>query len=115
MDIESKNLIGGEFLVKEVDEANIFTVEEFNEEQKMIRDTCRDFIASEIFPYLRKLDDHEDGLMRKKIDKAGEYGLLGAGLPEKYGGMNVDFIAFYPMLISIYVFLPLLIGIMGYV
>jgi len=92
MDIESKNLIGGEFLVKEVDEANIFTVEEFNEEQKMIRDTCRDFIASEIFPYLRKLDDHEDGLMRKKIDKAGEYGLLGAGLPEKYGGMNVDFI-----------------------
>ena len=100
MDIESKNLIGGEFLVKEVDEANIFTVEEFNEEQKMIRDTCRDFIASEIFPYLRKLDDHEDGLMRKKIDKAGEYGLLGAGLPEKYGGMNVDFIT--TMLIADY-------------
>lgn len=100
MGIESKNLIGGEFLVKEVDEANIFTVEEFNEEQKMIRDTCRDFIASEIFPYLRKLDDHEDGLMRKKIDKAGEYGLLGAGLPEKYGGMNVDFIT--TMLIADY-------------
>jgi len=88
----NKKLIGGEFLVKEVPATEIFTIEDINEEQGMIRDTCRDFIASEVTPDLKRLDDHEDGLMRKKVDKAGEYGLLGAGLPEKYGGMNVDFI-----------------------
>ncbi len=91
MDTKNK-LIGGEFLVREVPAKEIFTIEDINEEQKMIRDTCRDFIAAEITPDLKKLDDHEDGLMRQKIDKAGEYGLLGAGLPEKFGGMNVDFI-----------------------
>ncbi len=87
-----EKLIGGEFLVREISAADIFTMEDINEEQGMIRDTCRDFIAAEITPDLKKLDEHEDGLMRQKVDKAGEYGLLGAGLPEKYGGMEVDFI-----------------------
>ena len=87
-----EQLIGGEFLVKEIPASDIFTMEDITEEQGMIRDTCRDFIAAEITPDLKKLDDHEDGLMRQKVDKAGEYGLLGAGLPEKYGGMGVDFI-----------------------
>ncbi len=87
-----EQLIGGEFLVKDIPASDIFTIEDITEEQGMIRDTCRDFIAAEITPDLKKLDDHEDGLMRQKVDKAGEYGLLGAGLPEKYGGMEVDFI-----------------------
>ncbi len=95
-----EKLIGGEFLVKEIPAEDIFTLEDISEEQKMIRDTCRDFIATEITPDLKKLDDHEDGLMRQKVNKAGEYGLLGAGLPEEYGGMNVDFIT--TMLIADY-------------
>ena len=87
-----EQLIGGEFLVKEISANDIFIIEDITEEQGMIRDTCRDFITAEITPDLKKLDDHEDGLMRQKVNKAGEYGLLGAGLPEKYGGMEVDFI-----------------------
>ncbi len=89
---EKINLIGGEFLVKEVTPEKIFTLEELSEEQGMIRDTCSDFIESEITPDLVALDEHKDGLMREKINKAGEYGLLGAGLPEKFGGMDLDFI-----------------------
>lgn len=93
MDVNDKiNIIGGEFLVKEVTPKKIFTIEELTEEQGMIRDTCSDFIVSEIVPDLVALDEHKDGLMREKINKAGEYGLLGAGLPEKYGGMDLDFI-----------------------
>jgi alkylation response protein AidB-like acyl-CoA dehydrogenase len=90
---KTNTLIGGEFLVKEIDHNAIFTPEDFNEEQKMMKDMCDDFIKAEITPILPNLDKQEDGLMRTKINKAGEYGLLGAGIPEQYGGMGVDFIS----------------------
>jgi alkylation response protein AidB-like acyl-CoA dehydrogenase len=90
---KTNTLIGGEFLVKEIDYNAIFTPEDFNEEQKMMKDMCDDFIKTEITPILPNLDKQEEGLMRAKINKAGEYGLLGAGIPEQYGGMGVDFIS----------------------
>ena len=65
--------------------------EEWNDEQMMIAQMCKDFIHSEINPNLDRIDNMEEGLMPSLIDKAGELGLLSLTLPEEFGGMNLDF------------------------
>jgi len=88
----AKSIKGGEFIVKDVDANDIFIPEEFDEEQQMIGQTCQDFIETEILPDLDKLDSKEDNLMREKLEKAGELGLLGISLPEKYDGFEQSFV-----------------------
>lgn len=91
--MENKKLfMGGEFLVQEVGPQDIFTPEDFDEEQRMIIDTCTDFMDSEIHPNLDRIDSQEDGIMRKMLEKTGELGLLGVAVPEKYEGFNQSFI-----------------------
>ena len=85
-------LKGGEFLIKDEPANSVFIPEEFSEEQKMFSDMANDFLKSRVWPNVVKLDKHEEpGLMVKLLEEAGELGLLGAGLPEEYGGMGVDF------------------------
>ncbi|WAC10795.1 acyl-CoA dehydrogenase family protein [Dyadobacter pollutisoli] len=83
---------GGEFLIKETSASQIFIPEEFTEEQHMIADTCRDFLAKEIWPRLDEID-HAKGpeLISELMDKAGELGLLGTVVPEEYGGFGMNF------------------------
>jgi alkylation response protein AidB-like acyl-CoA dehydrogenase len=89
---DSKNITGGDFLIKEVSAAEIFIPEEFNEEQKMITQTCDDFLESEVFPMLDRIDKQELGLMPKLLAKAGELGLLAISIPEEYDGFGQSFI-----------------------
>jgi len=84
-------LKGGEFLIKETSPENVFTPEEFNEEQKMMADMCRDFLESEVISNLDRIDAQEEGLMPQLLKKAGELGLLSISLPEAYGGFGKDF------------------------
>ncbi len=86
-----KSLKGGEFLIKETTADNIFTPEEFNEEQKMMAETTHQFVDSEVTPVLDRLDNHEEGLMESLMKKAGELGLFGISIPEEYGGFDKDF------------------------
>ena len=86
-----KTLKGGEFLIKETTAENIFTPEEFNEEQKMMAETTHQFVDSEVTPVLDRLDNHEEGLMESLMKKAGELGLFGISIPEEYGGFDKDF------------------------
>lgn len=83
---------GGEFLIKEEDPQNVFTPEDFSEEQLMIKEMCEAFIETEVTPILDRIDKQEPGLMETLLDKTGEQGLLGAAFPEKYGGLDKDFI-----------------------
>lgn len=90
--MSTKNTIkGGEFIIKDTLPSEIFTPEEWTEEQKMIAQMCDDFIAQEITPVLDRVDSMEDGLMVSLLEKAGELGLLGLSVPEQYNGMGVDF------------------------
>ena len=88
---ENKNLKSGEFLIKDIEAANIFIPEEFGEEQQMIAQTCRDFLEAEVFPNLDALDKGNRELMKGILRKAGELGMLGISIPEEYGGFGQDF------------------------
>jgi alkylation response protein AidB-like acyl-CoA dehydrogenase len=82
---------GGEYIIRDVHHSEVFTSEEWNEEQKMIAQMCEDFIEQEVLPHLDQIDNMEDGLMKSIVEKAGELGLLGLSVPEEFGGMAVDF------------------------
>ena len=82
---------GGEYIIRDVHHSEVFTSEEWNEEQKMIAQMCEDFIEQEVLPQLDQIDNMEDGLMKSIVEKAGELGLLGLSVPEEFGGMAVDF------------------------
>jgi len=93
MATETKTLLkGGEFVVKETSCNDIFIPEEWNEEQLMIAKSCHDFLVQEVWPNLDKLDNKEEGLMVKIMDKAAELGMLGLNIPEEYGGFEKDFL-----------------------
>ncbi|NQX98700.1 MAG: acyl-CoA dehydrogenase family protein, partial [Flavobacteriales bacterium] len=83
---------GGEFLIKETAAKNIFIPEDFDEEQRMIADTCSDFIKQEIEPILDRIEKQEEGLSASLMEKAGELGLLGISVPENLGGFGKDFV-----------------------
>lgn len=87
-----KVLKSGEFLVDEITAADIFTPEEFSEEQLMIAQTIRDFIETELYPNVEKLDAPDIVLMQSILKKAGELGLMGIALPEEYGGFGQSFV-----------------------
>ena len=83
---------GAEWLVKESNPSDTFMPEEFSEEQKMIRDMCKQFLEAEVFPILDRIDSMEPGLMQSLVKMAGEQGLLSASFPEEYGGLGKDFV-----------------------
>ncbi|MDC1202436.1 acyl-CoA dehydrogenase family protein, partial [Salibacteraceae bacterium] len=68
---------GGEFLIRQTRPEEIFTPEEWGEEERMIAQTCRDFLAQEVLPLVDKIDSMEDlNLMPSLLKKAGELGIL---------------------------------------
>lgn len=89
---KTKNLKSGEFLVKDVSANDIFVPEEYNEEQLMIAQTCKDFIEAEVYPHLDELDKGNRELMKEILKKSGELGLMGISIPEEYGGFGQSFV-----------------------
>ena len=86
-----KQLNGGEFLIKETPFSDIYIREDLDEEQKMIYEMIHDFIKAEVLPVYDRIEKQEEGLIPSLLDKAGELGLLGMGIPEEYGGFGKDF------------------------
>ena len=90
--VSTSAIKGGEWLIKESDASQTFTPEDYTEEQIMVRDMCRQFLATEVLPVLERIDKMEPGLMPSIMEKAGEQGLLGASVPEDLGGLGKDFV-----------------------
>ncbi|MBC7901495.1 MAG: acyl-CoA dehydrogenase family protein [Saprospiraceae bacterium] len=88
--MEKEYIKGGEFLIADQTSAEIFTPEDFTDEQKMIGETTREFVDNEIHPQLPALEKHGWDIARDLVQKGGELGLLGATIPEEYGGLGLD-------------------------
>ena len=91
MSNQTESLIkGGGFLVEELTHDQIFTPEDYTDEQKMIAKTTEDFVLNKVLPKVENLENHEFEHSVNLLKEAGELGLLGADVPEEYGGLGLD-------------------------
>jgi alkylation response protein AidB-like acyl-CoA dehydrogenase len=81
---------GGSFLIEDVSKERVFTPEDFSDEQLMIAKTTEDYVSNEVLPQVEHLENHEFDRSVKLLKQAGELGLLGADVPEEYGGLSLD-------------------------
>jgi alkylation response protein AidB-like acyl-CoA dehydrogenase len=81
---------GGCFLVEETATEDLFTPEDFSEEQTMIRDMTEQFVEDEVLPQVEKIEHKEWDVTVGLLKRCGELGLLGIEVPQKYGGENLD-------------------------
>lgn len=91
-DTTQKTLIGGDFLIKETPAAEIFTLEDLSDEQKMMRDSAKEFIDREIVPHHERFENKDYALTEESMRKLGEMGFLGVTVPEQYGGLGMGFV-----------------------
>jgi alkylation response protein AidB-like acyl-CoA dehydrogenase len=82
---------GGSFLINAIPE-KIFIESDFTEEQKMMVASVKDFVEQEVQPFADELERKKDlSQTIELLHKAGDLGLLGLGVPENYGGIEVSF------------------------
>ncbi|WP_433954544.1 acyl-CoA dehydrogenase family protein [Bacillus safensis] len=81
---------GGSFLIDETNYEHIFTPEDFSDEHQMIGKTTEDYILQDVVPHIDQIENHEFEHSVRLLKKAGELGLLGADVPEEFGGLGLD-------------------------
>ncbi|MFD2891289.1 acyl-CoA dehydrogenase family protein [Flavobacterium chuncheonense] len=82
---------GGQFLVKETKCEDIFTPEDFSEEQIMMRDSVIEFVDKELWPNKERFEKKDYALTEEVMRKAGDLGYLSVAVPAAYGGMEMGF------------------------
>lgn len=90
---EKEILRGGQFLVKETKCEDIFTPEDFSEEQKMMKEAIIEFNDREIIPYKARFEAKDYAFTEECMTKAGQLGFLGVSVPEAYGGLGMGFVS----------------------
>ncbi|MFV8826563.1 acyl-CoA dehydrogenase family protein [Alkalihalobacterium sp. APHAB7] len=88
--VKNEVLKGGSFLLDDVSAEQVFTPEDFSEEHIMIGKTTEEFVYGEVRPHLEEIENHDFEISRRLLTQAGELGLLGADVPEEYGGLGLD-------------------------
>ena len=81
---------GGAFLIEDRTSDEIFTPEDFTDEHRMIGDTIKQFVDNEVRPNIPAMEQHNWETARRLVKEAGDLGLLGASVPEEYGGAALD-------------------------
>ncbi|SFA69030.1 Acyl-CoA dehydrogenase [Flavobacterium swingsii] len=84
---------GGQFLVKETKCENVFTPEDFSEEQIMMRDMVKEFTDKQLWANKDRFEKKDYAFTEESMRKAGELGLLGVAVPEEYGGLGMGFVS----------------------
>ncbi len=83
---------GGQFIVKETKCEDVFTPEDFSEEQIMMRDSVKEFADKELWAHKDKFEKKDYAYTEATMRKAGEMGFLGVAVPEAYGGLGMGFV-----------------------
>jgi alkylation response protein AidB-like acyl-CoA dehydrogenase len=86
-------LRGGQFLVKETNCEDVFTLEDLNEEQRMMRESTKEFVDRELWAHWERFEKKDYAFTEETMRKAGELGLLSIAVPESYGGMGMGFVS----------------------
>lgn len=84
---------GGEFLIKETPYTEVFTTEDFNEEQQMMKAAVQEFVDREIWPHKERFEQGDYKFTEEVMRKAAELGFLGISVPEEYDGMGMGFVS----------------------
>lgn len=92
-EINKDILRGGQFLVKETKCEDVFTPEDFSEEQIMMKESVKEFIDREVWPKKEEFEKKNYALTEEIMRKAGELGFLGIAVPEAYDGMGMGFVS----------------------
>ncbi|WP_417856931.1 acyl-CoA dehydrogenase family protein [Xanthomarina gelatinilytica] len=94
METKDKELLrGGQFLVKETKCEDVFTPEDFSEEQKMMKEAVMEFNEREIIAHKARFEAKDFAFTEEVMRKAGELGFLGVAVPEAYGGLDMGFVS----------------------
>ncbi|MEM6864047.1 MAG: acyl-CoA dehydrogenase family protein, partial [Bacteroidota bacterium] len=91
--LEKEILRGGQFLVKETNCEDIFTLEDLSEEQQMMRESTKEFVDRELWAHWERFEHKDYAYTEETMRKAGELGLLSVAVPEAYGGMGMGFVS----------------------
>ncbi|WP_430907363.1 acyl-CoA dehydrogenase family protein [Maribacter sp. 2-571] len=86
-------LRGGQFLVKETQCEDVFTLEDLSEEQQMMRESTKEFVDRELWAEWERFENKDYAFTEETMRKAGELGLLGIAVPEAYGGLGMGFVS----------------------
>ncbi len=91
--MEKELIRGGQFIVKNSKCEDIFTPEDFTEEQKMMKDAVMEFNDREIIPFRDRFENKDYAFTEEVMRKAGALGFLGVAVPEAYGGLGMGFVS----------------------
>ncbi len=89
----SNTLKGGEFIIKDIPAAELFSLEELTDEQKMLRDSITEFMERDVIPHRERFENKDYALTEETMRKLGEMGTLGIAVPEEYGGLGMGFVS----------------------
>ena len=94
MELQTTKLIkGGEFIIRDVQPNEVFTPEDFSEEQIMVKESVQDFIDREVWPNKERFEKKDYAFTKSCMEKAAELGFLSISVPENYGGMGMGFVS----------------------
>jgi alkylation response protein AidB-like acyl-CoA dehydrogenase len=96
METKSQNEVnGGSFLISKIDPDQVFTPEDFSEEQRMMKEAVIEFIDREVWPHKERFEKKDYAFTESLMKKAGELGFLSIPVPENYGGMGMGFCLYH--------------------
>ena len=90
---DTKSISGGSFIVENQTTQNVFTPEDFNEEQQMMKSAVKEFIDREVWPNKERFEKKDYELTKTLMEQAASLGFLGVSVPEAYGGMGMGFVS----------------------
>ncbi len=84
---------GGAFLTNDFPVANLLTPDNLSEEHRMISQTAERFMVERVMANAEKIEKKDHEMLKTVLRESAELGLLGAEIPEEYGGTGLDLLS----------------------